>query len=77
MAGHDSSYSLGFLDHALRQGPSERMHLIKRSFFNEHSQTKHLNNCSEAIKGIYSAIRLNSVCIHVLWLRSVYSLTVE
>ncbi|KAL2261286.1 hypothetical protein VTK26DRAFT_4477 [Humicola hyalothermophila] len=51
---------MSFLDHALRQGPSETMLLIKRTFFNNHSQTKRLNSCTEAIKGIYSAIRLNS-----------------
>ncbi|KAK4100369.1 Piwi-domain-containing protein [Parathielavia hyrcaniae] len=50
---------ISFLDHALRQGPSERMRLIRRTLFNEYSQTKRLNNVTEAIKGIYSAIRLN------------------
>lgn len=55
------SFHLGFLDHVLRQGPSERMILIKRVFFNEYSETKRLNSYSEAIKGIYSAIRLNEV----------------
>jgi eukaryotic translation initiation factor 2C len=38
------------------------MRLIKRTLFNEYSQTKQLNSCTEAIKGIYSAIRLNDVC---------------
>ncbi|KAL2268366.1 hypothetical protein VTJ83DRAFT_3212 [Remersonia thermophila] len=50
---------MSFLDHALRQGPSERMELIKRTFINENSATKILNPCTEAIKGIYSAIRLS------------------
>ncbi|SPQ24731.1 a0666294-854c-48b1-a5ab-3a6c7c7f3e10 [Thermothielavioides terrestris] len=50
---------MSFLDHVLRQGPSERMHLVKRTLFNEYSQTKRLNSCTEAIKGIYSAVRLN------------------
>ncbi|KAK4150109.1 hypothetical protein C8A00DRAFT_18308 [Chaetomidium leptoderma] len=50
---------MSFLDHVLRQGPSERMHLIKRTLVNEYSQTKRLNATTEAIKGIYSAIRLN------------------
>ncbi|KAJ4292979.1 Protein argonaute [Collariella sp. IMI 366227] len=50
---------MSFLDHVLRQGPSERMRLIKRTLFNEYSQTKHLNQVTEGIKGIYSAIRLN------------------
>ncbi len=34
------------------------MRLIKRTLFNEYSQTKRLNLSTEAIKGIYSAIRL-------------------
>ncbi|KAL2151322.1 hypothetical protein VTH82DRAFT_6420 [Thermothelomyces myriococcoides] len=50
---------MSFLDHVLRQGPSERMHLIKRTLVNEYSETKRLNSVTEAIKGIYSAIRLN------------------
>lgn len=50
---------VSFLDHVLRQGPSERMRLIKRTLFNQYSETKQLNSVTEAIKGIYSAIRLN------------------
>jgi eukaryotic translation initiation factor 2C len=38
------------------------MRLIKRTLFNEYSETKQLNSVTEAIKGIYSAIRLNDVC---------------
>lgn len=38
------------------------MRLIKRTLFNEYSQTKRLNVSTEAIKGIYSAIRINDVC---------------
>ncbi len=38
------------------------MRLIKRTLFNEYSQTKRLNLTTEAIKGIYSAIRLTDVC---------------
>ncbi len=37
------------------------MRLIKRTLFNEYSQTKRLDSTTEAIKGIYSAIRLNEV----------------
>ncbi|KAK3990966.1 Piwi domain-containing protein [Cladorrhinum sp. PSN332] len=51
---------MSFLDHVIRQGPSENWRLIKRTLFNEASETERLNNYSEAIKGIYSAIRLNS-----------------
>ncbi|KAK0625289.1 Piwi domain-containing protein [Bombardia bombarda] len=50
---------MSFLDHVLRQGPSERMTLIKRSLFNNNSQARNLNSYIEAIKGIYSSIRLN------------------
>ncbi|KAK3321598.1 Piwi domain-containing protein [Apodospora peruviana] len=50
---------ISFLDHVLRQGPSERMKLIKRTLFNNASETHHLNAYTEAIKGIYSAVRLN------------------
>jgi hypothetical protein len=39
------------------------MHLVKRTLFNEYSQTKRLNSCTEAIKGIYSAVRLNEVSV--------------
>lgn len=53
----------GFLDHVLRQGPSERMKLIKRTFFNNSSETMDLDNVTEAVKGIYSTIRLNEVCL--------------
>lgn len=34
--------------------------MIKRVLFNNYSETERLNNWTEAIKGIYSAIRLNS-----------------
>ena len=50
---------MNFLDHLLRQGPSENFKLIKRSFFNTKSQTSTLGTCIEAVKGIYSAIRMN------------------
>ncbi|KAL2023731.1 hypothetical protein VTK56DRAFT_1445 [Thermocarpiscus australiensis] len=52
--------AISFLDHVLRQGPSTRMQLLKRTFFNEKSETQALNAYSEAIKGIYAAIRLNN-----------------
>ncbi|KAK4218356.1 Piwi domain-containing protein [Rhypophila decipiens] len=50
---------MSFLDHVLRQGPSERFKLIKRTFFNNASESRQLGTCTEAIKGIYSTIRLN------------------
>jgi len=51
-----------FLDHLLRQGPSERFKLIKRSFFSLNAQTYKLNDYTEAVRGIYSAIRMTEVC---------------
>ncbi|KAK4166548.1 hypothetical protein QBC43DRAFT_286477 [Cladorrhinum sp. PSN259] len=51
---------MSFFDHVIRMGPQENWRLIKRTLFNDASQTMRLNNYSEAIKGIYSAIRLNS-----------------
>lgn len=60
---HHRSLLLDFLDHALRQQPSETMKLIKRTLFNEYSETRRLNSYSEAIKGIYSAIRLSEVTV--------------
>ncbi|KAK4192212.1 hypothetical protein QBC35DRAFT_552676 [Podospora australis] len=52
--------SISFFDHVLREGPSKTMTLLKRTLFNAYSETHRLNNYTEAIKGIYSAIRLNS-----------------
>lgn len=51
-----------FLDHLLRQGPSERFKLIKRSFFSLNAQAYKLNDYTEAVRGIYSAIRMTEVC---------------
>ncbi|KAK1831263.1 hypothetical protein QBC39DRAFT_96706 [Podospora conica] len=51
--------AMNFLDHLIRQGPSEKFKLIKRSFFNLHSEKKDIGKCVEAVKGIYSAIRMN------------------
>ncbi|KAK5661715.1 hypothetical protein OQA88_9815 [Cercophora sp. LCS_1] len=50
---------MNFLDHLLRQGPSERFKLIKRSLFNESSETKRLDANTEAVKGIYAAVRMS------------------
>lgn len=37
------------------------MKLIKRTFFNNSSETRQLDHVTEAVKGIYSTIRLNEV----------------
>ncbi|KAK3689869.1 Piwi domain-containing protein [Podospora appendiculata] len=50
---------MSFLDHVLRQGPSERFKLMKRVLVNNNSESEPLSNSVEAIKGIYSTIRLN------------------
>ncbi|KAK0611550.1 Piwi domain-containing protein [Immersiella caudata] len=46
------------LDHILRQGPSENFKLIKRTLFNQESDSQRLGPFVEAVKGIYSAIRM-------------------
>ncbi|KAK0713074.1 ribonuclease H-like domain-containing protein [Lasiosphaeria miniovina] len=50
---------MSFFDHVLRQGPSESMKLIKRTFFHQGAENMQLNQVTEAIKGIYSAFRIN------------------
>ncbi|KAI9643732.1 Protein argonaute [Ciborinia camelliae] len=54
--------SLDFLDHMLRQWPSERYTVQKRSFFARGPQRSPLDHTIEAMKGVYSSIRL---CNHV------------
>jgi eukaryotic translation initiation factor 2C len=46
------------LDHILRQGPSENFKLIKRTLFNQGSESMRLGPFVEAVKGVYSAIRM-------------------
>ncbi|KAE8440738.1 hypothetical protein EG329_006633 [Mollisiaceae sp. DMI_Dod_QoI] len=50
--------AINFLDHLMRQGPSEAYTLIKRSFFARGGATVSLDNCVVAMKGVYSSIRL-------------------
>ncbi|KAK3319908.1 ribonuclease H-like domain-containing protein [Cercophora scortea] len=50
---------MSFLDHALRQGSSERFKLMKRVLVNNSSESQDLGHSVEAIKGIYSTMRLN------------------
>ncbi|KAI1421193.1 Piwi domain-containing protein [Xylaria sp. FL1777] len=49
---------LNFLDHCMRQAPSERMIPIRRNFYPKNSRSQALNAVVEAYKGYYSAIRL-------------------
>jgi eukaryotic translation initiation factor 2C len=46
------------LDHLVRQWPSEQYTTIKRSFFAQGSQRHALDNVVEAMRGVYSSIRL-------------------
>ncbi|KAJ1324229.1 eukaryotic translation initiation factor 2C [Microdochium nivale] len=49
---------MNFLDHALRQTPSEHLLLIKRQFYALGGQRFRLGNYLEVMKGTYSAFRL-------------------
>ena len=49
---------INFLDHLIRQGPSEQYTMIKRSFFAPGGQRNPLDNVIEAMRGVYSSIRL-------------------
>ncbi|KAF2963456.1 hypothetical protein GQX73_g10126 [Xylaria multiplex] len=49
---------MNFVDHCLRQGPSERMVAIRRNFYPKNSKSAALGPVVEAYKGFYSAIRL-------------------
>ncbi|KAK3347363.1 Piwi domain-containing protein [Neurospora tetraspora] len=50
---------MSFLDHLLRQGPSERMKTIKRSFFHASMPNRELDMLLMAYKGVYASFRLS------------------
>jgi eukaryotic translation initiation factor 2C len=50
-----------FLDHAIRQWPSEQYTSIKRSFFSRGANSYQIDNCIVAMKGVYTSIRLCDV----------------
>ncbi|EKD12356.1 piwi domain-containing protein [Drepanopeziza brunnea f. sp. 'multigermtubi' MB_m1] len=50
--------AINFLDHAMRQGPSETYTMIKRSFFSRGNVSTQLDNVVVAMKGVYTSIRL-------------------
>ncbi|KAF8860682.1 eukaryotic translation initiation factor-like protein 2C 2 [Acephala macrosclerotiorum] len=50
--------AITFLDHLMRQAPSEHYTMIKRSFFARGGATTSLDNVVVAMKGVYSSIRL-------------------
>ncbi|KAM3081262.1 Protein argonaute [Clarireedia jacksonii] len=54
--------AINFLDHLLRQYPSEMYTAQKRSFFARGSTRSPLDHVIEAMKGVYSSIRL---CNHI------------
>lgn len=54
-----------FLDHVLREYPSQKFLAIKRSFFDEMGDNKDLGNGVLAFKGVYQAIRPAIVSLSV------------
>ncbi|TPX18236.1 uncharacterized protein E0L32_002745 [Thyridium curvatum] len=52
--------AMNFLDHALRDDPSKRLVAIGRNYYDETFWHKSLDNCIEAVKGIYAAFRLGN-----------------
>jgi eukaryotic translation initiation factor 2C len=53
---------INFLDHLMRQQPSEQYTAIKRSFYSRGGGSRsNLDMCVEAMKGVYSSIRLCQV----------------
>ncbi|CZR64330.1 related to argonaute like post-transcriptional gene silencing protein QDE-2 [Phialocephala subalpina] len=50
--------AINFLDHLMRQGPSEHYTMIKRNFFARGGATTSLDNVVVAMKGVYSSVRL-------------------
>ncbi|OLN96063.1 Protein argonaute [Colletotrichum chlorophyti] len=52
--------SMNFMDHLVRQFPSERLLSIKRNFYNERNKkSMPLGDCVEVVKGVYSSVRMN------------------
>src|ERR1700694_1116790 len=51
-----------FLDHCMRMMPSQHYTEIKRSFFHHGLKRTALDGCVEAMKGVYSSMRLCQVC---------------
>ncbi|KAL1884170.1 hypothetical protein VTK73DRAFT_6839 [Phialemonium thermophilum] len=50
---------MNFLDHVMRQGPSQRMRAIRRNFFPLDAKRMDLNKVTEVIKGMYASMRMN------------------
>jgi eukaryotic translation initiation factor 2C len=56
--------STDFLDHLMRQYPSDQYTSQKRSFFARGKERTALDNVIEAMKGVYTSIRLCEVSPH-------------
>lgn len=54
-------FLIDFLDHVMRQWPSERMELIKRNFYPRDADQSRIDDMIVVRKGIYSAFRLGQV----------------
>jgi hypothetical protein len=63
---NDADLILDFLDHIMRQLPSENYTMIKRSFFSRGNMSQQLDDCITALKGCYASMRLCSVSIQPL-----------
>ncbi|KAI0439155.1 Piwi domain-containing protein [Xylaria telfairii] len=56
---------MNFIDHCMRQGPSEKMEAIRRNFYPKVSRTMELSRVVEVHKGFYAAARLGSARIMI------------
>lgn len=61
MLASSKAYRLDFLDHVIRQHPSDTMVSIKRNFFQRGSRPFKLDDVVEVFKGTYCSIRMNQV----------------
>ena len=59
MADFDPPLHADFLDHLIRQKPSEIMTRIKRNFFNVEARVQTLDTFLDVFKGTYASIRMN------------------
>jgi len=56
--GSECLQAINFLDHLLREYPSQRLTAIKRSFFQQGQQRFSLGSGAEAFKGVYQSMRI-------------------
>ncbi|KKA28966.1 hypothetical protein TD95_000893 [Thielaviopsis punctulata] len=55
--------SINFLDHLIRQFPSENHEAIRRSFYSLAAERRSLSSFADCVKGTYASVRLNQVNI--------------